>query len=262
MIQSAQKIKAKDLGNMTTIEKLLADRPAFHRLETEIDRSFQPNESCLAPQVAEQFASDGITCYAIAPEVLRFLADSVSATSKTLETGAGLSTLIFALRTSKHVAVTPSKSEITSIRDYAADKGISLDSVSFICEASEEYLPGCRLGDLDLILLDGKHAFPWPMVDWFYTADRLKQGGLMIIDDAQMRSVGVLRDFMAADPAWNLVRDFAGKTIVFQKLRAYVHDVAWHMQPWNVTSGPRSTGSPRQLVSGVYRKARRVLLGH
>jgi hypothetical protein len=62
-------------------------------------------------------------------------------------------------------------------------------------------LPRCQLANLDLILLDGKHAFPWPVVDWFYTADRLKQGGLMIIDDAQMRSVGVLRDFMAADPA-------------------------------------------------------------
>jgi len=247
---------------MTTIEKLLADRPAFHRVETEIDRSFQANESRLAPKIAKQFASGGITCYAIAPEVLRFLADSVSTTSKTLETGAGLSTLIFALRTSLHVAITPSKSEITSIRDYAADKGISLDSVSFICEASEQYLPRCRLADLDLILLDGKHAFPWPMLDWFYTADRLKQGGLMIIDDAQMRSVGVLRDFMAADPGWNLVGDFAGKTVVFQKLRAYVHDVAWHMQPWNVASGSRPTEAPRKLVNRVYRKARRVLLGH
>ena len=247
---------------MTTIQKLLADRPAFHRVETEIDRSFQPNESCLTAQIAEQFASGGNTCYAIAPEVLRFLADSVSTTSKTLETGAGLSTLIFALRTSLHVAITPSKSEITSIRAYAADKGISLDSVSFICEVSEEYLPRCQLADLDLVLLDGKHAFPWPMVDWFYTADRLKQGGLMIIDDAQMRSVGVLRDFMAADPAWKLVRDFAGKTVVFQKSRAYVHDVAWHMQPWNVASGSRPTEAPRKLASRVYRKARRVLLGH
>ena len=245
---------------MTTIEKLLADRPAFHRVETEIDRSFQPNESRLAPQIAKQFASGGITCYAIAPEVLRFLADSVSATSKTLETGAGLSTLIFALRGSLHVAVTPSKAEITSIRDYAADKGVSLDSVSFICEVSEEYLPRCQLADLDLVLLDGKHAFPWPMVDWFYTADRLKQGGLMIIDDAQMRSVGVLRDFMTADPAWNLVRDFAGKTVVFQKMRPYIHDVAWHMQPWNVVRESRSINSPRQFASRVYRKAKRLLL--
>jgi predicted O-methyltransferase YrrM len=247
---------------MTTVEKLLADKPTFHRVETEIDRSFQANESCLAPQIAEQFASGGVACYALAPEVLHFLADSVSASSKTLETGAGLSTLIFALRIAQHVAITPSKAEISSIRDYAADNGISLDSVSFICEPSEECLPRCQLADLDLILLDGKHAFPWPMVDWFYTADRLKQGGLMIIDDAQMRSVGVLRDFMAADPAWNLVRDFAGKTVVFQKMRPYIHDVAWHMQPWNITTSSRSINSPRQLASRVFRKARRLLLGH
>jgi len=245
--------------SMFTIERLLADRPAFHRIETEIHRSFQPSESCLPPAIAKKFASGGNACYAIDPEVLRFLADSISPSSKTLETGAGLSTLVFALRVTAHIAVTPSKPEISSIRDYAADNGISLDSVHFICEPSEEYLPRCELADLDLVLLDGKHAFPWPMVDWFYTADRLKQGGLMIIDDAQMRSVGVLRDFMAADPAWNLVRDFAGKTLVFRKMRPLIHDIAWHMQPWNMVGSSPAPGSGLKLLAAsVHRKLRSV----
>jgi len=245
---------------MFTIERLLADRPAFHRTETEIHRSFQPSESCLPPEIAKQFSSGGNACYAIDPEVLRFLADSVSPRGKTLETGAGLSTLVFALRVTAHIAVTPSKPEVSSIRDYAADNGISLDSVRFICEPSEKYLPRCDLADLDLVLLDGKHAFPWPMVDWFYTADRLKQGGLMIIDDAQMRSVGVLRDFMATDPAWNLVRDFAGKTLVFRKMRPLIHDIAWHMQPWNmVRSSPSPSSRVNLLAARVYRKLGRLL---
>jgi hypothetical protein len=68
--------------------------------------------------------------------------------------------------------------KINSIHDYAADNGISLDSIHFVCQASEVYLPRSELSALDLVLLDGKHAFPWPMVDWFYSADRLKQGGL------------------------------------------------------------------------------------
>jgi predicted O-methyltransferase YrrM len=244
--------------SMATIEKLLADRPAFHRRETEIDRSFQASESRLPPAMAEMFAAGGNACYAIEPDVLRFLADSVSARSKTLETGAGLSTLVFALRASAHIAVTPSRPEISSIRDYAASNGISLDSVRFICEPSEEFLPRCELADFDLVLLDGKHAFPWPIVDWFYTADRLKQDGLMIVDDAQMRSVGLLCDFMATDSAWNLVKDFAGKTLVFRKMRPLIHDIAWHMQPWNMVRGSPFTGLRRKLVGRVYRNVRRL----
>jgi hypothetical protein len=239
--------------NTFTIERLLADRPAFHRRETEIHRPFELNQSCLQPAIAKQMAADGNVCYAVAPEVLRFIEDSVSQSSKTLETGAGLSTLVFALRGAAHIAVTPSKPEINCIRDYAAENAISLDSVRFICEPSEKYLPRGEITDLDLVLLDGKHAFPWPMVDWFYSADRLKPGGLMLIDDAQMRSVGVLRDFMSIDPAWNLVKDFAGKTVVFRKMRPQIHDIAWHMQPWNLVSGSPS------LAERVYRKLTRYL---
>jgi hypothetical protein len=239
--------------NTFTIERLLADRPAFHRRETEIHRPFELNQSCLQPAIAKQMAADGNVCYAVAPEVLRFIEDSVSQSSKTLETGAGLSTLVFALRGAAHIAVTPSKPEINCIRDYAAENAISLDSVRFICEPSEKYLPRGEITDLDLVLLDGKHAFPWPMVDWFYSADRLKPGGLMLIDDAQMRSVGVLRDFMSIDPAWNLVKDFAGKTVVFRKMRPQIHDIAWHMQPWNLVSGSPS------LAERVYRKLTRFL---
>lgn len=245
--------------SMSAVEKLLADRPAFHRIETEIRRSFEASESCLPPAMAKQFASGGNACYAIEPDVLRFLADSVSPSSKTLETGAGLSTLVFALRVAAHIAITPSKPEISSIRESAANNGISLDSVRFICEPSEEFLPRCELADLDVVLLDGKHAFPWPMVDWFYTADRLKQGGLMIVDDVQMRSVGLLYNFMATDSAWNLVRDFTAKTLVFRKMRPLVHDIAWHMQPWNMVRWSSSTSLRHKLLGRVYRKIRRLL---
>jgi hypothetical protein len=149
--------------SVSVIEKLLADRPSFHRSETEILRSFEASESCLPPDMAKKLASGSNACYAIEPDVLRFLSDSVSANSKTMETGAGMSTLIFALQASTHVAVTPSKAEISSIRDYAAHNNISLDSVRFICKPSEEFLPSCELADLDLVPLDGSTPFrgPW-----------------------------------------------------------------------------------------------------
>ena len=107
-----------------------------------------------------------------------------------------------------------------------------MGKVRFVQEPSERYLPRCEVEGLDLVLLDGKHAFPWPIVDWFFTADRLRKGGVMLIDDAQMHSVAVLADFMRVDPGWQLIRDFSGKTLAFRKVRESIHDVAWHMQPF------------------------------
>ncbi len=202
-------------------------------METEIERSFDPSESFLPHSASEILASDLLTCHGIESDVLTFIAENVHDTSRTLETGAGCSTLVFALRGCEHMAVTPSQSEISLITRYAVRNEICLGKVRFVPESSEKYLPRCEMDGLDLVLLDGKHAFPWPMLDWFYTADKLRKGGLMVIDDVQLRSVAILTEFMSVDPGWRLVENFSGKTHVFEKVRDSVHDVAWHMQPYN-----------------------------
>jgi predicted O-methyltransferase YrrM len=218
------------------LERVISTRPKFHASETEIQRSFGPGESFLPEAQARELGSSGLTCYGIGEDVLRFLAETVGEGQRTLETGAGCSTLVLALCKARHTAVTPSESEIRRIREYADANGISLADVNFVPEPSERYLPRGDASELDLVLLDGKHAFPWPMLDWFFTADRLKKGGLMLLDDAQMRSVSVLAEFMRADPGWEFVRSFEGKTLAFRKARDKVLDVAWHMQPWTVAS--------------------------
>ncbi len=163
---------------MEVLERVITTRPKFHANETEIQRSFDPGESLLPEAQARRLASSGLTCCGIGEDVLRFLAESVGEGQRTLETGAGCSTLVFALRKARHTAVTPSEVEIRLIREYADTNGIGLADVTFVPEPSERYLPQSDESNLNLILLDGKHAFPWPMVDWFFTADRLKRGGL------------------------------------------------------------------------------------
>jgi len=243
---------------MYTFNQIVAERPNFHRSETEIDRSFDPKESLLSPAAAAQLASGELTCYGIEQEVLSFIADNVNSTSRTLETGAGCSTLVFGICGCEHIAVTPSASETGLITDYARQRGISLDRVQFANNSSDQYLPRCATGEFDLILLDGKHAFPWPILDWFFTADRLRQNGLMIIDDVHLRAAAILAEFMNADPAWQLVRDFSGKTLAFKKIRNGIHDVAWHMQPFSLSSPVPDNGSASLIRRGI-RRLRRVV---
>ena len=238
---------------MDTLTTLLTQRPMFHKGETEIQRNFIAEESLLPPKEKQRIADTALTCYGIESAVLSFIAGNVHPGDKTLETGAGCSTLVFAYCGASHIAVTPSASEIELIKEYAAANQIAMSATTFIQESSDQYLPGCDVADLDVVLLDGKHAFPWPVIDWFYTADKLKQNGLMIIDDAEMKSVSILIDFMKVDSGWELVENFGGKTIVFKKIRLLAHDVAWHMQPYIVADK-----SPLEKLA---RKLQRVVTG-
>src|SRR4030042_738501 len=220
---------------MDKLQQIIHERPRFHRGETEIKRSFDPSETQLPRKAATKLASSGLTCYGIESDVLSFIAETIHEGSLTLETGAGCSTLVFAIRGAEHIAITPSQTEITLITQYASQKGISLEKVHFVQESSDHFLPHYEAEGLDLVLLDGKHAFPWPILDWFFTADKLRLGGVMVIDDAQMHSVAMLAGFMRVDPGWQLVRNFSNKTLAFRKSRASIHDVAWHMQPFTIS---------------------------
>ncbi len=237
------------------LERILADHPRFHGRYTEVNRSWSRTESYADQRLVDEWASPGFAHYGIGDEVLKFLAETVTPGSRTLETGAGSSTLVFALQGASHVAITPAAEEFERIRAYAASIGLSMDTVTFVAQSSERYLPSSELSELDLVLLDGKHAFPWPMLDWFYCADRVHRDGLLIIDDVQLGSVAVLADFMMADPGWKLVRDF-GKTHAYRKTKDTVLDVSWDMQPWTVR-GRRLTGL--EQVRSQLRRVGRVL---
>jgi predicted O-methyltransferase YrrM len=214
------------------LEKILTELPAFHCGDTETAQTFSERRSSLRGPIVDNIKKKVPACYGVDPELARFLFASVSEESKTLETGSGISTLAFALRQARHIAITPNASEVESIRTYAADNQISLDRVEFVMEPSERYLPHCKAEDLDLVLIDGKHAFPWPIIDWFFTADKLKQNGIVVLDDLQMSSVSMLGDFLREDPRWQLERSFGRRTLVLKKISQSVHDVAWHMQPY------------------------------
>jgi hypothetical protein len=66
--------------------------------------------------------------------------------------------------------------------------------------------------ELDIVFIDGMHAFPWPILDWYSTADHLKVGGLMIIDHTQLPSVGILSEFLRVDsPRWLFAKTVGGR---------------------------------------------------
>jgi predicted O-methyltransferase YrrM len=137
---------------------------------------------------------------------------------RTLETGCGMSTLVFAARGDRHLCITPAQSEADAVRAYCDQHGIDAGGVTFQLEQSETALPSLDRGRLDLVLIDGSHAFPTVFVDWLYTVPHLEVGGTLVIDDVHLWTGKILRDFLAAEPEWEIVDEWLGRTTALRKL--------------------------------------------
>src|SRR5919107_3804753 len=78
----------------------------------------------------------GSTSWGLAREVLTFIDGHVDEHSRTLETGAGLSTILFAMKGAEHICVMPDEEIVDRIRRFAEEHQISLQKVTFIIKKS------------------------------------------------------------------------------------------------------------------------------
>jgi predicted O-methyltransferase YrrM len=196
-----------------TLEKMLADRPEVHPRRDGSGR-----------------------CIGMHSDVLRAIARQISPGDVTLETGCGLSTLVFALSECAHTAIVPNPTHIEATRQSAISYQIPMSNVDFLEARSEEILPGMDMTEeLDLILIDGGHAFPIPFIDWFYTSQRLKVGGLLVVDDIDLRTVNILYEFLSKQPEWQC-STIIRRTAFFRKIDELATDDVWdywQRQPFN-----------------------------
>jgi hypothetical protein len=176
---------------------------------------------------------DGTVLFKLSNDVLRFIEQRVNDTCTTLETGAGLSTIIFAMKGARHTAVTPDAAQAQRIQAYCQAHAISTSRVSFQIGRSETVLPQLSPGALDMVLVDGRHGFPSPFIDWYYTAAHLKIGGVLLIDDVPLWTGHELRQFLLGESEWRHEQDFS-RSSAFVKLAEGSLDKSWTEQPYVV----------------------------
>ena len=168
---------------LAIVDRLLADPPVVHPM----DRSSRPAMGVWSTEAS----------------AYRFIAERCDEASRTLETGLGLSTALFAALGCEHTCVTGSWDEVERLRTYCDLKGFDTAHVRFEAGGSHAALP--RMlddGELDLVLVDGGHGYPTPILDWFYAGYRLRPGGVALIDDVHLPAVRSLLQFLDRDPRW------------------------------------------------------------
>jgi predicted O-methyltransferase YrrM len=173
--------------------------------------------------------------WAVAPAVLEYLYDHLEPGMATLETGAGYSTIIFAIRRTNHICINPNKSECERICHYCEQLAVgSTAGIHFVHQFSEEYLPKANdlPSELDVVFIDGEHRFPIPAIDWHYTDSRLKIGGLLVVDDVNIPSIKGLDEFLRVEDQWDTLATI-GHTAFFRKVAKVFFPGGWPEQKIN-----------------------------
>lgn len=173
--------------------------------QTEDDRRQLVRQVLSDPPTVHPAAPNG-RVWQTQPSCYEWLARHAKPGSRSLETGAGVSTVLFAAWGCDHLAVVHDGSDVVAVRRYCEDRGIDLSGVTFDVRPSEQALPSLDRPDLDLFFIDGGHAYPLPVIDWFYGGAQLRRGGLVIFDDVNLAAVRTLVDgFVERDPRWERI---------------------------------------------------------
>lgn len=220
------------------LERLLADSPDLH-----------------GAGAAANWQLDG--------PLLEWLTGEARLGGRSLETGCGYSTIVLGQLSAEHVAVSPVAVEHARIEAWCRREGVSLEHVRFVEAESERYLPAIDAAEesLDLVLIDGDHAYPVPALDWYHSAPLLAMDGLLVVDDVHIPACGELAAFLRADRANWRERHRVAEAVVFQKVGRRVHASGdWRSQPWN-RSRPSAETRLRRARAGLdaRRRLRSVL---
>jgi len=158
------------------IKKILSNRPKLHELKNELQD------------------------WGISEELAMYIVKE-SEGKKTLEVGSGLSTIVFLLASDFHTCINPNKSDKERLLIELNKQKIDSNRLNFVNSKSEFFCP--KLEDFyDVILIDGSHTFPWPIIDWYYSGMHLKKNGIMILDDVDWWPVGIVDSYMKNSSLW------------------------------------------------------------
>jgi hypothetical protein len=194
--------------------------------------------------------ADGSVQWDAAEIVLDWFKANLKPNMRTIETGAGKSTLAFMEAGCVHDCVTPSQSEVQAIKNEAIRRDLPLENATFHVDFSQNVLPHLKgHEDIDVAFIDGGHGFPIPAVDWMYIAPRIKVGGKLLIDDIDLWTGSMLVEVMAKERGWRIDTVLRGRTVVITKTEPF-QAREWVDQP-TVVAKSYVPQTMRKIVNGL-----------
>jgi hypothetical protein len=144
----------------------------------------------------------------VSPAVLRGIArfaDRIGAIHHSAETGAGKTTLLFSHLSSNHLVFAVEAGN-GSVSKTKASPLLNSGVVTFVEGPTQVTLPQHRFTEsLQMVLLDGPHGYPFPDLEYYYFYPVIQTGGLLIVDDIQIPTIGRMFDIIKAGDMFRLL---------------------------------------------------------
>lgn len=151
-----------------------------------------------------------------------------------VETGCGKSTMLIAQFSRWHRAFTADSEDI--LRPARNSEILPGCNVEFVVGPTQRTLPGYTFSKpIQLILLDGPHAYPFPELEYYFLYPHLDAGGLLILDDVDIPTVRNMLKILKSD-AMFIHLETVGKTAFLQRTDAPTFDPygdGWAYQGYN-----------------------------
>ncbi len=213
------------MDKTTVLARLAQDRPLFHYLE-----------EASAQQVAA--ALTGVTAgecsWAVGPPILQWIGEHLSGDMVTMETGAGYTTVVFAVLAKHHYCCTFMQREADKIRAYLEQLGVPDDRVTFCIGSTEQTLPRLEIeAPIDFAYIDGCHGYPFPALDWHYIDKFLRVGGIIGLDNAELRPVREHCEFLEENGTYRLAEAVTHGCFVRFYTKLADQNREWVFQPYS-----------------------------
>ncbi len=159
----------------------------------------------------------------------------------TVETGCGKTTVLLSHLSQHHqVFSQDGDGSFTAVRALPC---FSPGTVEFVTGPTQRTLPGHPFEHtLQLVLLDGPHAFPFAELEYWHLYPHLAPGGLLVVDDIHIPTIHHLFDFLREDQMFRLL-EVVEKTAFFRRTDAPTFDPfgeGWWLQRYNARRFPRT----------------------
>lgn len=164
----------------------------------------------------------------------------------TLETGCGKSTILFSNLSAAHSVFSLDDRHLgqdSSVLFYERCPLTRLDRIEAVFGSTQRTLPAYQgYRPYDCVLIDGPHGYPFPELEYYYLYPHIREGGLLIVDDVHIPTVGRLADFLQEDDMFK-IHQLVDTTAVFTRTSAPLLDPlgdGWWTQKFNRRRTPPS----------------------
>lgn len=158
---------------------------------------------------------------------------------RSIETGAGNSSLLFMMLGCSHVtAIAPDAKLRHRILSEAAERGLDHRVFRYIEDRSEVALPSLALDEqasCEIALIDGNHGWPTVFVDFCYLNMMLVPDGVLFVDDVHLYSCAQLMLLLKEQAGFELV-SVVSKLATFRKRTTARFLPDWRQEPFVATN--------------------------